>query len=93
MNQRDASASDVIRRLQAKIAEIPRISLYMQAVQDLTIDDRVSRTQYQYSLTSPDSHEVAKWTNLLVNHLQHANVLTRCHQRSTKSRLTNQYHH
>ncbi len=64
--QRDASASDVIRRLQPKLAQIPGITLYMQPLQDITIDDRVSRNQYQYSVGSPDTAEVTKWTDLLL---------------------------
>lgn len=67
LNQRNASASDVIRRLQPKLAQIPGASLYMQPVQDITIDDRVSRTQYQYSVESPDAAQVSKWTTALVN--------------------------
>lgn len=70
LNKRDATASEVIRRLQPKLAQIPDAALYMQPVQDLTIDDRVSRTQYQYSLTSVDADEVAKWAPLLLNKLQ-----------------------
>ena len=52
--QRDASASDIIRRLQPKLAEVDGITLYMQPVQDLTIEDRVSRTQYQFTVESVD---------------------------------------
>jgi multidrug efflux pump len=75
LDERDASASDVIRRLQPKLAEVSGATLYMQAVQDLTIDDRVSRTQYQYSLGSPDAAVVAKWTKLMVEKLQHSSEL------------------
>lgn len=73
--QRSISASDIIRRLQPKLAEIPGITLFMQPIQDLTIDTRVSRTQYQYSLSSPDVNEVTKWTNLLVKKLQASSAL------------------
>ena len=52
MSERDASASEVIRRLQPKLAKVPGATLYMQPVQDLTIDTRVSRTQYQYSMSA-----------------------------------------
>ncbi len=69
INQRDANASEIILRLQPKLARIPGITLYMQAVQDLTIDDRVSRTQYQFSVASIDAAEVAKWTDILVKKL------------------------
>ncbi|MHB1948337.1 MAG: multidrug efflux RND transporter permease subunit [Gammaproteobacteria bacterium] len=67
INERDASASDVIRRLQPKLAEVVGATLYMQPVQDITIDDRVTRTQYQYSIGSANADEIAKWTLILVN--------------------------
>jgi multidrug efflux pump len=70
LNQRSDSASEVILRLKPALAKVPGMTLYMQAVQDLTVDDRVSRTQYQYSLSSPDATEVAKWTNTLINKFQ-----------------------
>ncbi len=70
LNERDASASEVMRRLQPKLDQIPDASLYMQAVQDLTIDSRVSRTQYQYSLGSINADEVSKWTGQLVTKMQ-----------------------
>ena len=59
LNQR-ASASEIIRRLQPKLAQVPGITLYLQSVQDLTVDTQVSRAQYQYSLNSPNAAEVAK---------------------------------
>ena len=53
-------AADVIRRLQARLArEVDGITLYMQPVQNITVDDRVSRTQYQYTLEDPDADELA----------------------------------
>ncbi|MDB5294777.1 MAG: mdtB 2 [Phycisphaerales bacterium] len=58
---RDVTATDVIRRLQSAVARVGGISLYMQPVQDLTVEDRVSRTQYQYSLESADNLELAEW--------------------------------
>lgn len=67
--QRDTNAVGVIRRLQPKIAEVVGATLYMQPVQDITIDDRVSRTQYQYSVGSANDAEVNKWTPLLVQKL------------------------
>jgi len=70
LSERDATASEIIRRLQPKLEKIPGIMLYMQAVQDLTVDARVSRTQYQYSLTSPNAAAVHKWTNLYVAKLK-----------------------
>lgn len=70
LSQRNLSASDVIRRLQEKLNRIPGITMYMQPVQDLTIDTRVTRTQYQYSLSAPDADVVAKWTTQLMNQLR-----------------------
>ena len=56
------SASDVIRRLQTKLAQqVPGIALYMQPVQDLTVEDRISRTQYQYALDAPDKAILDEW--------------------------------
>jgi multidrug efflux pump len=70
LEKRNVRATDIIQRLQAKLAEIPGITLYMQSLQDLTIDDRVSRTQYQYSLGSPYAIDIAKWTPILVDRLR-----------------------
>ncbi len=75
LSDRDVTASDVIRRLQPKLSDIPGAMLYMQAIQDLTIDDRVSRTQYQYSLGAPDAALVSKWTKLMVTQLQNSTEL------------------
>ncbi|MFE8596311.1 multidrug efflux RND transporter permease subunit [Archangium violaceum] len=69
--ERDVSATEVIRRLQPRLAEVPNISLFLSPVQDLTISTRVSRTQYQYSLSSPDLTEVSQWTQKLVDALSH----------------------
>ncbi len=68
--QRDASASEVIRRLQPKLAAVSGITLYMQPVQDLTVDARVSRTQYQYTLETPSSEELATWGPKVVDALK-----------------------
>ena len=66
ISQRDMSASDVIRRLQNSLGKISGVHLYMQPVQDITVDDRVSRTQYQYTLEDPDVNELNTWTNRFV---------------------------
>ncbi|MGB6884036.1 MAG: efflux RND transporter permease subunit, partial [Candidatus Acidiferrum sp.] len=63
LKQRDLSASDVIRRLQTKLSDVHGIQLFMQPVQNITVDDRVSRTQYQYTLEDPDPNELSDWTN------------------------------
>lgn len=67
--ERDASASQVIERLRPELAAIPGIQLYLQPVQDLTIEDRVSRTQFQFSLESPDAALLEEWTPRLVEAL------------------------
>ncbi len=70
LNQRNLSASDVIRRLQSKLQDVQGIQLFMQPVQNITVDDRVSRTQYQYTLEDPDPNELAEWTNRFVDKLK-----------------------
>src|SRR5208282_2697513 len=67
---RKINASDVIRRLQPNLEKIDGITLYMQPVQDLTVEDRVSRTQYQYTLEDPDQRELNYWTAKLMAKLQ-----------------------
>jgi multidrug efflux pump len=67
---RHISASDVIRRLEPSVAEVAGITLYMQPVQDLTVESTVSRTQYQYSLEDHDQKELAMWTSRLVDTLK-----------------------
>jgi multidrug efflux pump len=68
--QRDLSAADVIRRLQGKLGQVQGIHLYMQPVQDISVDDRVSRTQYQYTLEDPDTGELNNWTSKFVAKLK-----------------------
>src|SRR5450755_981922 len=68
--QRKMSASDVIRRLKSKLDQVQGIELFMQPVQNITVDDRVSRTQYQYTLEDPDANELNDWTNRLVAKLK-----------------------
>jgi multidrug efflux pump len=63
-------AATVITRLQRRAAEVPGITGYLQAVQDLTIEDRVSRTQYQFSLDSPNGDDLATWVPRLVQRLR-----------------------
>ncbi len=74
-SDRDASASQVIARLKPKLDEIPGIALFMQPSQDISIEDRVSRNQYQYSLNSTSAADVTKWTNLLIEKLQKNPIL------------------
>jgi multidrug efflux pump len=75
LNQRDLNASDVIRRLQTKLADVQGIRLFMQPVQNITVDDRVSRTQYQYTLEDPDPNELNDWTNQFVAKLKNLKEL------------------
>jgi len=70
LDQRKISALDVIRRLQPEIAKLDGITLFMQPVQDLTVEDRVSRTQFQYSLEDVDPQELAYWTPKFVDKLK-----------------------
>jgi multidrug efflux pump len=70
LDARDARASDIIRRLQTRLAKIEGITLYMQPVQDLTIETRVSRTQYQFTLESSDPAELSTWVPRLVDRLR-----------------------
>jgi multidrug efflux pump len=70
LNQRSLSASDVIRRLESKLNRVQGIQLFMEPVQDITVDDRVSRTQYQYTLEDPDANELDTWTNRFVDQLK-----------------------
>ena len=73
---RGETASEVIARLQPRVDKLTGIRLYMQPVQDLTIEDRVSRTQYQFSLTSPDAEMLSTWTQKLVTALSNQPELT-----------------
>ncbi len=70
LSQRDLSAADVIRRLQSKLTEVDGIQLFMQPVQDITVDDRVTRTEYQYTLEDPSQTELNQWTDRFVNRLK-----------------------
>ncbi len=69
LEERGLSASEVIHRLQPELAKIDGIRLYLQPVQDLTVEDRVSRTQYQYSLEDADAKELATWVPRFVERL------------------------
>src|SRR6202041_315800 len=70
LEDRGINASEVIRRLQPELEKVNGITLYMQPVQDLTVEDRVSRTQFQYSIEDADAQELAQWTPKLVARLQ-----------------------
>jgi multidrug efflux pump len=67
---RNIDATAVMNRLQTALAQVDGITLYMQPVQDLTVEDRVSRTQYQYTLESPNADELSTWTTRFVAKLK-----------------------
>ena len=69
-SQRGASATEIIRRLQPKLAQVEGISLFMQPVQDLTIEARVSRTQYQFTVESVDAAELGTWVKKFTERLK-----------------------
>jgi len=70
LEERHLSAVEVIRRLQSRLVAVEGITLFMQPVQDLSVETRVSRTQYQYSLESPDPEELAVWAPRFVAALE-----------------------
>ena len=70
LEQRQVDITTVINRLQPKLATVGAMTLFLQPVQDLTVEDRVSRTQYQYSLEDPSAAEVSLWTGKLVDKLK-----------------------
>jgi multidrug efflux pump len=70
LEQRGINASDVIRRIQSKLTDVEGIQLFMQPVQNITVDDRVSRTQYQYTLEDADATELNTWTQRFVEKLK-----------------------
>jgi multidrug efflux pump len=67
---RQASASAIIDRLKSRLEAVPGMQVYLQSVQDLQIDARVSRTQYQYTLEDPDVEELARWGPRVLQKLQ-----------------------
>ncbi len=69
-DSRDVSAEEVIARLKERMASIYGISLYMQPVQDFTIEDRVSSTQYQFTLEDADSKELGIWVDKITQRLK-----------------------
>ncbi|MGN6457584.1 MAG: efflux RND transporter permease subunit, partial [Achromobacter mucicolens] len=71
-NERTAPLADIMARLDARARDVHGISLYLQPVQELNIEDRVSRGQYQFSLTSPDGALLSRWTRALMERLAQA---------------------
>ncbi|HXX94387.1 MAG TPA: multidrug efflux RND transporter permease subunit, partial [Planctomycetota bacterium] len=70
LEERRTDATEIIRRLQPQLARVEGIALFLQPVQDLTVENRVTRTQFQYSLEDPDPKELAYWAPLFVEKLQ-----------------------
>ena len=73
--QRDSDLRALMSGLQARAAKVPGITLYLQPVQDLTIEDRVSRTQYQFTLEDPGAEELSLYVTKLVNRLRSERAL------------------
>jgi HAE1 family hydrophobic/amphiphilic exporter-1 len=69
-DQRDVSADQIIARLRIKLAAVQGITLYMRAAQDITVGARLSKTQYQYTLTDADSHELNHWSEIFLEKLK-----------------------
>ncbi|MBB5343408.1 multidrug efflux pump [Edaphobacter lichenicola] len=74
--QRSSTALEVIQRLEPKVAAVDGIQCFLQPLQDLTVEDRVSRTQYQYSLEDANVDELAMWTGRLVAKLNQIPILS-----------------
>ncbi|WP_263415768.1 efflux RND transporter permease subunit [Terriglobus albidus] len=70
LSERKQNATEIIQRLREKMNKVTGIQTYLQPVQDLTVEDRVSRTQYQYTVEDPDSEELSAWTAKLVDRLR-----------------------
>ncbi len=70
LEERKATASEIIRRLGPELSQVNGITLYMQSVQDLTVDARVSRTQFQYTLDDPNADELNLWAPRLADALR-----------------------
>ena len=73
---RSKSATDIIRDLQPRLAQITGIQCYLQPLQDLTVDDRISRTQYQYSMEDANAEELSLWSGRLVDKLRTIPILS-----------------
>jgi multidrug efflux pump len=73
--ERRSNAQEIIERLDALLAKVPGVDVYLQAVQDLQIDTRTSRTQYQYTLEDADGDELAEWGPRILERLRGLNQL------------------
>ena len=75
-DERNLTATQIIRRLQQEVQNVPGVTLYMQPAQDLTLDDTVSKGQYQFTLAAADTALLTLWTPKLVDALRQKPVLT-----------------
>jgi multidrug efflux pump len=76
LEERKLSASEVIRRMQPRLEGVEGIQLFLQPLQDLTVEDRVSRTEFQYSLEDPNQQELAVYTRKMVDELSREKMVT-----------------
>jgi multidrug efflux pump len=76
LEERKVSATDVIRRMVPRVAGVEGIQLFLQPLQDLTVEDRVSRTEFQYSLEDPNQEELGVYTRKMVDELSRERVVT-----------------
>jgi multidrug efflux pump len=74
--QRTDDAPTIIRRLQASLVDVKGINLFLQPVQDLTVEDRISRTQYQYTMEDADAQELSVWAPKLIDKMNNLGQLT-----------------
>jgi multidrug efflux pump len=72
LERRKLGVEAVIARLHARLETVPGVTVYLQPVQDLTVEDRITRTQYQYTLEDPDANRLYRWAPRLVARLQRA---------------------
>ncbi len=75
IEERRVSADEVIRRLQPELARVAGITLFMQPVQDITVEDRVSRTEFQYTLEDPNADELYDFAPRMVDMLKESPLL------------------
>jgi multidrug efflux pump len=73
---RSSTATEIIQRMQPRVAQVEGIQTYLQPLQDLTVEDRVSRTQYQYTIEDANADELALWTGKMVDKFKTLPVLT-----------------
>jgi multidrug efflux pump len=71
-SERSRTATEIIASLRRRVQNVPGITLYLQPVQDLTIEDRVSRTQFQFTMEDPNAENLSEWVPRLIARLQRA---------------------